>query len=119
MPRGMTLSKFAASAQIQFRQRVHQSYWVPLVAAELGRMPGESVPPLLASRSAATSTEAKVAETEAALRVGAQESTWCKTWGPSRGGDYDVVRSDIAAVVAAAHRAGAIVKVILETALPR
>jgi deoxyribose-phosphate aldolase len=37
--------------------------------------------------------------------------------GALRGGDYDAVRSDIAAVVAAAHRAGAIVKVILETAL--
>jgi deoxyribose-phosphate aldolase len=37
--------------------------------------------------------------------------------GALRGGDYDAVKADIAAVVEVAHRAGAIVKVILETAL--
>jgi len=65
----------------------------------------------------ATSTEAKVAETEAALRVGAQEIDMVQNIGALRSGDHDAVKSDIAAVVEAAHRAGAIVKVILETAL--
>ena len=37
--------------------------------------------------------------------------------GALRSGDHDAVRSDIAAVVEVAHRDGAIVKVILETAL--
>jgi len=37
--------------------------------------------------------------------------------GALRSGDQDAVKSDIAAVVEVAHRAGAIVKVILETAL--
>ena len=37
--------------------------------------------------------------------------------GALRSGDYETVRNDIHAVVEAAHRAGAIVKVILETAL--
>ena len=37
--------------------------------------------------------------------------------GELRGGNYDAVREDIRAVVNAAHAGGAIVKVILETAL--
>ena len=37
--------------------------------------------------------------------------------GALRSGDHDAVQGDIAAIVEAAHRAGAIVKVILETAL--
>ena len=65
----------------------------------------------------ATSTEAKVAETEAALRVGAQEIDMVQNVGALRSGDQDAVKADIAAVVAVTHRAGAIVKVILETAL--
>jgi len=65
----------------------------------------------------ATSTEAKVAETEAALRAGAEEIDMVQNIGALRSGQDDAVMTDIAAVVEAAHRAGAIVKVILETAL--
>lgn len=91
-------------------------YWVPLVAAELAGSPVR-VCTVVGFPLGATSTEAKVAETEAALRVGAQEIDMVQNVGALRGGDYDAVKSDIAAVVAAAHDAGAIVKVILETAL--
>jgi deoxyribose-phosphate aldolase len=91
-------------------------YWVPLVAAELAGCPVK-VCTVVGFPLGATSTEAKVAETEAALRVGAQEIDMVQNVGALRGGDYDAVRSDIAAVVGVAHRAGAIVKVILETAL--
>src|SRR5271170_4843793 len=91
-------------------------YWVPLVAAELA---GSQVLvcTVVGFPLGATSTEAKVAETEAALRVGAQEIDMVQNIGALRSGDHDAVKSDIAAVVEAAHRAGAIVKVILETAL--
>ncbi len=91
-------------------------YWVPLAAAELA---GSQVKvcTVIGFPLGATSTEAKVAETEAALRVGAQEIDMVQNVGALRSGDHDAVKSDIAAVVAAAHRAGAIVKVILETAL--
>src|SRR5207245_2543265 len=65
----------------------------------------------------ATLTEAKVAETEAALRAGAQEIDMVQNIGALRGGDRDTVKRDIASVVEASHRAGAIVKVIIETAL--
>ncbi len=37
--------------------------------------------------------------------------------GALKGGDFDTVKRDIQAVVEVSHRAGAIVKVILETAL--
>jgi deoxyribose-phosphate aldolase len=91
-------------------------YWVPLVAAQLAGSPVK-VCTVIGFPLGATSTEAKVAETEAALRVGAQEIDMVQNVGALRSGDHDAVRSDIAAVVEVSHRAGAIVKVILETAL--
>jgi deoxyribose-phosphate aldolase len=91
-------------------------YWVPLAVAELAGS-AVKVCTVVGFPLGATSTEAKVAETEAALRVGAEEIDMVQNVGALRGGDYDAVKSDIAAVVEAAHRAGAIVKVILETAL--
>ncbi len=65
----------------------------------------------------ATSTEAKVAETAAALRAGAQEIDMVINVGALRSGDHEAVKRDIQQVVKVAHEAGAIVKVILETAL--
>jgi deoxyribose-phosphate aldolase len=91
-------------------------YWVPVVAAELAGS-GVKVCTVIGFPLGATSTEAKVAETEAALRVGAQEIDMVQNVGALRSGDHDAVKADIAAVVKVAHRAGAIVKVILETAL--
>ncbi|HLG97308.1 MAG TPA: deoxyribose-phosphate aldolase [Bryobacteraceae bacterium] len=90
-------------------------YWVPLVAAELAGSPVK-VCTVIGFPLGATSTEAKVAEAEAALRVGAQEIDMVQNIGALRSGDHDAVRSDIAAVADAGHRAGAVVKVILETA---
>ena len=91
-------------------------YWVPLVAAELA---GSQVKvcTVIGFPLGATSTEAKVAETAAALRGGAQEIDMVQNVGALRSGDHDAVKADIAAVVEVSHRAGAIVKVILETAL--
>ncbi len=91
-------------------------YWVPLVAAQLAGSPVK-VCTVIGFPLGATSTEAKVAETEAALRVGAQEIDMVENVGALRGGDHDAVKADIAAVVEVTHEAGAIVKVILETAL--
>lgn len=91
-------------------------YWAPLVAAELAGSPVK-VCTVVGFPLGATATEIKVAETEAALRVGAQEIDMVLNIGALRGGDNDTVKNDIQAVVEASHRAGAIVKVILETAL--
>jgi deoxyribose-phosphate aldolase len=91
-------------------------YWVPLVAAEL-KGSRVLVCTVVGFPLGANATETKVAETLSAVRVGAQEIDMVLNVGELRGGNYDAVRNDIAAVVEAAHRGGAIVKVILETAL--
>ena len=91
-------------------------YWVPLVKAELT---GSSVKvcTVVGFPLGATSTEAKVAETAAALRSGAEEIDMVINIGALRSGDHEAVKLDIRQVVKVAHEAGAIVKVILETAL--
>ncbi|NYF99067.1 deoxyribose-phosphate aldolase [Janibacter cremeus] len=64
-----------------------------------------------------TSTAAKVAESRQALADGATELDMVLNIGRLRGGDVTAVREDIAAVVEVGHGAGALVKVIFETAL--
>lgn len=64
-----------------------------------------------------TSTAAKVTEARQALADGAVELDMVLNIGRLRGGAVDFVRDDIAAVVAAGHEGGALVKVIFETAL--
>lgn len=91
-------------------------YWVSLVRAELSGS-AVKVCTVVGFPLGATSTEAKVAETAAALRAGAEEIDMVINVGALRSGDRDAVRQDIRQVVETAHRAGAIVKVILETAL--
>jgi deoxyribose-phosphate aldolase len=65
----------------------------------------------------ANATSIKVVETTEALRAGAREIDMVLNVGELRGGNHDVVLGDIRAVIEAAHHKGAIVKVILETAL--
>jgi deoxyribose-phosphate aldolase len=91
-------------------------YWVPLVAAQLA---GSEVKvcTVVGFPLGASTTRNKVAETEEAVRAGAQEIDMVLNIGELRGGNHEAVREDIHAVVAAAHQGGAIVKVILETAL--
>jgi deoxyribose-phosphate aldolase len=91
-------------------------YWVPLVRAQLA---GSTVKvcTVVGFPLGATSTEAKVAETAAALCAGAEEIDMVINIGALRSGDQEAVRQDIRQVVQTAHEAGAIVKVILETAL--
>ena len=92
------------------------AYWVPLAASQLSGS-DVKVCTVVGFPLGATSTEAKVAETEAALRAGAQEIDMVQNIGALRGDDDRAVEEEIALVAAASHRAGAIVKVILETAL--
>lgn len=62
-------------------------------------------------------TATKVFETEQALVDGATEIDMVINVGELKAGDDGFVREDIRSVVAAAHRAGALVKVIIEAAL--
>ena len=92
------------------------SYWVSTVAAALAGS-AVKVCSVVGFPLGAMLTIAKVAETRAALREGASEIDMVQNIGALLSGDLDAVASDIRAVVEEAHRAGAIVKVILETAL--
>jgi deoxyribose-phosphate aldolase len=100
----------------QFASVCVNPYWVPLVAAELAGSPVK-VCTVVGFPLGATTTESKIAETEAALRVGAQEIDMVMNIGALRSGDQETVKQDIQGVAEATHRAGAILKVILETAL--
>ena len=102
--------------EYQFASVCVNPYWVTVVKAELA---GSTVKvcSVVGFPLGATSTEAKVCETAAALRAGAQEIDMVINVGALRSGDTDTVKTDIQSVVRVAHQAGAIVKVILETAL--
>ncbi|MFN7998994.1 MAG: deoxyribose-phosphate aldolase [Bryobacteraceae bacterium] len=91
-------------------------YWVPVAAAELAGSPVK-VCTVAGFPLGATSTESKVAETAAALRAGAREIDMVVNVGALRSGDLDTVKLDIQSVARVCHEAGAILKVILETAL--
>ena len=65
----------------------------------------------------ATTTAVKAYETRQAIDDGATEIDMVINIGALKSGDLDAVQADIGAVVDAAHAAGALVKVIIETAL--
>ncbi len=91
-------------------------YWVPVAAHEL-KGSKVLVCTVVGFPLGATPTAIKVAETEQAIRAGAQEVDMVLNIGALRSGDFDTVRMDVQAVAEAAHRGGAILKAILETAL--
>jgi deoxyribose-phosphate aldolase len=91
-------------------------YWVSLVKSELAGSPVR-VCTVVGFPLGATSSESKAAETAFAVRDGAQEIDMVINVGALRSGDTTAVHKDIAAVVEIAHKGGAMVKVILETAL--
>jgi deoxyribose-phosphate aldolase len=92
------------------------SYWVPLVRSELAGSPVK-VCTVVGFPLGAASTAAKTAEAATAVHDGAQEVDMVINVGALRSGDQDAVRNDIEEVVRVSHKGGAIVKVILETAL--
>jgi deoxyribose-phosphate aldolase len=65
----------------------------------------------------ATSTEAKVVEAQKAVRDGASEVDMVINVGALKSRDYELVERDIASVARTVHAGGAILKVIIETAL--
>ncbi len=91
-------------------------YWTSLVAKELAGS-AVKVCTVVGFPLGANTTEIKAAEAGVAIKDGAQEIDMVLNIGELRSGNYDAVRHDIHAVVEVSHRGGAIVKVILETAL--
>jgi len=106
----------AEALQFEFAGVCVNPFWAKLVAAELRGSPVK-VCTVAGFPLGATHTAAKVAETLGALRDGAEEIDMVINIGALRGGERDVVKSDIQGVVLASHGRGAIVKVIIETAL--
>jgi deoxyribose-phosphate aldolase len=106
----------AEALQFEFASVCVNPFWTKLVAAELQGSPVK-VCAVAGFPLGASQTAAKVAETLGALRDGAQEIDMVINIGSLRGGDREQVKSDIQGVVLATHGRGAIVKVIIETAL--
>lgn len=90
--------------------------WVPVAAEELAGS-AVKVCTVVGFPLGANATEVKSFETGVAMAEGALEIDMVLNVGALRSGRADAVREDIIAVVDTAHLGGAIVKVILETAL--
>ncbi len=104
------------AAQYRFASVCVNPFWTSLAASELAAT-NVKVCAVIAFPLGATFTEVKAAEAAAAIRAGAGEIDMVMNIGALRGGDYQTALDDIAAVVRKARPAGALVKVILETAL--
>ena len=91
-------------------------YWVPVSAKELAGS-GVKVCTVAGFPLGASSTEVKSFEAGVAMSEGAQEIDMVLNVGELLGGNHLAVREDIAAVATTVHAGGAILKVILETAL--
>lgn len=89
--------------------------WISLAARRLGGS-GVKAASVVGFPLGATSTAAKRAEAEAALLAGAEELDMVMNVGALKSGELERVEADICGVVEVCHAAGAILKVILETA---
>lgn len=115
-PRADVVRICREALQYGFASVCVNGFWVPLVARELAGS-AVKVCTVVGFPLGAMSTAAKVAETEIAVRDGAREIDMVINIGALKSGDSQTVGADIAAVAQAAHAGGAILKVILETAL--
>ncbi|MDP9171730.1 MAG: deoxyribose-phosphate aldolase [Acidobacteriota bacterium] len=106
----------AEALAYEFASVCVNSGWVSLVAAQLKASPVK-VCTVAGFPLGAGSTAAKVAETRDALAGGAQEIDMVINIGALKGGEAGLVESDIRGVCVASHDRGALLKVILETAL--
>jgi deoxyribose-phosphate aldolase len=102
--------------QYQFASVCVNPWNVPLAAQKL-RGSAVKVCTVVGFPLGATLPEVKVFEAQKSLERGAQEIDMVINIGALKSGQIDAVESDIRGVVEAAHKAGAICKVILETAL--
>ena len=91
--------------------------WNVPLAAELVRGSNVKVCTVIGFPLGATLPQVKIREAEEAIKLGAQEVDMVLNIGALKSGQDDVVESDIRGVVEAAHRGGAICKVIFETSL--
>jgi deoxyribose-phosphate aldolase len=106
------------AVEYQFASVCVNPAFVPLVATLLeGSSSSVKTCSVIGFPLGATLPGAKAAETSAAIEAGANEVDMVMNIGALKGKAYGQVLLDIQAVVKAAHNQGAIVKVIIETAL--
>ncbi|HWZ57211.1 MAG TPA: deoxyribose-phosphate aldolase [Verrucomicrobiae bacterium] len=91
--------------------------WNVPLAAELVRGSSVKVCTVIGFPLGATLSQVKIHEAEEAIKLGAHEVDMVLNIGALKSDLDDVVESDIRGVVEAAHRGGAICKVIFETSL--
>ncbi len=91
--------------------------WNVAQAAELVRGSEVKVCTVVGFPLGATLPQVKIYETDAVIKLGAQEIDMVINIGALKSNLDEIVESDIRGVVEASHRGGAICKVILETAL--
>jgi len=91
--------------------------WNVPLAAELVRGSKVKVCTVIGFPLGATLSQVKIHEAEETIKLGAQEVDMVINIGALKSGQDDMVESDIRGVVEAAHRGGAICKVIFETSL--
>mgnify|MGYP001816497063 CR=1 FL=1 len=104
------------AVEFQFASVMINPSWVKHAAARL-RGTGVAIGTVVGFPLGAHTPEVKAMETRQALRDGATEIDMVINIGALKGGQYDVVKADIARVTDAVRETGAITKVILETAL--
>jgi len=90
--------------------------WVSLAAAELSGS-GVKTCTVVGFPLGASTTASKLAETVEAVQLGAEEVDMVVDIAAANAGDHNYVEAQIRALADAAHAGGAILKVILETAL--
>lgn len=114
--RAQVLQLCAEAAQYRFACAMVNPFWVSTAAAALAGT-GVPVGVVIGFPLGASLTESKVDEAKRVIALGAHDVDMVMNIGALKGAEYDTVTADIQAVVDAAHARGAIVKVILETAL--
>lgn len=114
--RNQVLQLCEEAAQYHFACAMVNPFWVSTAAAALAGT-GVPVGVVIGFPLGASLTESKVDEARRVISLGAHDVDMVMNIGALKSGEYDAVTADIRHVVDAAHGQGAIVKVILETAL--
>lgn len=114
--RVQVLQLCAEAAQYRFACAMVNPFWVSTAAAALAGT-GVPVGVVIGFPLGASLTESKVDEAKRVIALGAHDVDMVMNIGALKGAEYETVAADIQAVVDTVHARGAIVKVILETAL--
>ncbi len=114
--RTQVLQLCAEAAEFRFACVMVNPFWVSTAAAALAGT-GVPVGVVIGFPLGASLCESKVDEAKRVIALGAHDVDMVMNIGALKGGEYDTVAGDIRSIVEVAHERGAIVKVILETAL--